>query len=79
MQHFLVCVDRADWEACRAGDDAARLRLKVATHGLQLYDHGFNPGPGSWVCVTLAELEDARVVESVVIDNSFFCSSPLHK
>jgi hypothetical protein len=72
VRHFLVCVDRADWSACKAGDRAARNRLKAATHDLQLYDHGFNPGPGEWDYVTLAELEDANVVESVVIDNQFW-------
>lgn len=62
-----VIVDSALWAKAKAGDAAAVIELRAKIDGLVLYMHGLSGISGH--VVTLRELEDACVVDSVVVRN----------
>lgn len=57
-------VNKADLEAARRGDDAARKRLAASLDGVVLYCHGFAVDDESEV-VTVQELGELQIVDAV--------------
>lgn len=62
-----VIVDPGLWAKAKNGDTEAVIALRAKLDGLVLYVHGLDGVSGE--SVTLRELEDACVVDSVVIRN----------
>lgn len=60
-------VSETDWTLARAGDAAARDRIKQKLHGVELYDH-LIPIEGDEILVTVQELAVAGILESVTLD-----------